>query len=225
MTLRVSSARAYSVTSVTRVGSVGGEECGDTVSSFESCEDRAYALISDGMGKGRAAAFTSGVSSMFAKRMLESGNRAPTVISMLNSFVRSKHEECSATVDLMELDLLTGKVDFYKCGAAATYVKRRDNLFKLAAQTVPLGILSATDTAKLSFDAEDGDVIIMLSDGIAQGDEDAIWLFDVITREWEDDADKMAKKIISAARKHGSEDDASVILTRVEKSEEVLPSL
>lgn len=215
MTLRASSRREFCTESVTRAENVGREECGDTVSTFLSSEDKAYALISDGMGKGRAAAFTSGIASMFAKRMLSAGNRAPTVIKMLNSFVRAKPEECSATVDLMELDLLTGKVDFYKCGAAATFVKRGDNLFKLTAETVPLGILSATDTAKLSFDAQDGDVIIMLSDGIAEGDEDAAWLLDTLTREWDDSLDKMTKKIIAAAREHGSDDDASVILTKV----------
>ena len=218
LTLRMSAARTCRAVSTSRVENVGREECGDTVSYFENCEDKFYALISDGMGKGRAAAFTSGVSSMFVKKMLGAGNRVPTVIKMLNSFVRSKPEECSATLDLMELDLLSGRVEFYKCGAAATYVKRGDNLFKLAAETVPLGILKATDAAKLSFDSEPGDVIIMMSDGIAQGDEDCIWLIELLSKEWEPNPETMAKKIIAAAREHGSDDDASVILVKVMES-------
>ena len=215
LTLRMASARGCSARSASKVSNAGREECGDTVAAFENCEDRYYALISDGMGKGRDAAFTSGVCSVFLKKMLGAGNRVPTVIKMLNSFVRAKPDECSATLDLMELDLLNGRVEFYKCGAAASYVKRGDNLFKLSAQTVPLGILKATDTAKLSFDSQKGDVIIMMSDGVTQGDEDCLWLFELLSGEWEPNLDNMTNKIIAAARAHGSPDDVSVVLTRV----------
>jgi stage II sporulation protein E len=217
MTLRMTKARVCRAVGVTRVENVGREECGDTVATFENCEDKFYALISDGMGKGREAAFTSGVSSMFLKKMLGAGNRVPTVIKMLNSFVRSKPEECSATLDLMELDLISGRAVFHKCGAAATYVRRADNLFKLSAETVPLGILRATDTAKLSFDTEDGDVIIMMSDGIAGGEDDAIWLMELLTKDWENNAEAMAKKIVATARERGSDDDASVIIIKVDR--------
>ena len=219
LTLRTSSARSIKAIGTTHVENVGREECGDTVATFENCEDRFYALISDGMGKGRTAALTSGVASMFVKRMLSAGNCAPTVIKMLNSFVRAKPEECSATIDLMELDLLSGRVEFYKCGSAATYVKRGDNLFKLSARTVPLGILRATDTAKLSFDAQAGDVIIMMSDGIAQGDDDPAWLIDLLSNDAEDDKKAMAKRIVAAARKQGSDDDASVVVVELRSSD------
>lgn len=219
LTLRASAARTFRASGYTRVENVGREECGDTAVTFENGEDRFYALISDGMGKGKTAALTSGVSSMFAKKMLSAGNRVPTVIKMLGAFVRAKPEECSATLDLMELDLLSGRAEFYKCGAAATYVKRGDNLFKLSAETVPLGILRATDTAKLSFDAQAGDVVIMMSDGIAQGDEDPIWLIELLSKEWLENADAMTKKIIAAAREHGSNDDASVVIVELRSND------
>ena len=106
-------------------------------------------------------------------------------------------------------------MEFYKCGAAATYVKRGENLFKLAAETVPLGILKATDAAKLSFDAQAGDVVIMMSDGITQGDEDCLWLIEILSKEWDPSAEIMTKRIIDAAREHGSEDDASVVMVKI----------
>ncbi len=211
LTLKMSSARTFSAYGVSEVSNVGGEECGDTVALFENCEDRYYALISDGMGKGREAAFTSGVSSMFLRKMLGAGNRVPAVIKMLNSFVRSKPDECSAALDLMEFDLLNGHVEFYKCGAAPTYVRRGENLFKLHAETVPLGILRATDTAKLSFDAEDGDVVIMMSDGV----RDTLDLVKLLTSEWTDDLGVMKRRIVESARADGSADDISVVLIKL----------
>lgn len=219
LTLRTASSRGFKAIPITHVENAGREECGDTVAAFENCEDRFYALISDGMGKGRTAALTSGVASMFVKKMLSTGNSVPTVIKMLNSFVRSKPEECSATIDLLELDLLSGRAEFYKCGSAATYVKRGDNIFKLSAETVPLGILRATDTAKLSFDAQVGDVIIMMSDGISQGEEDPCWLIELLSKELDGDTKAFAKRIVAAARKRGSEDDASVIVVELRSNE------
>ena len=220
LTLRTSRARAFRAIGTTHVENVGREECGDTVATFENCEDRFYALISDGMGKGRTAALTSGIAAMFVKRMLSAGNSAPTVIKMLNSFVRAKPEECSATLDLLELDLLTGRVEFYKCGSVATYVKRGDNLFKLSAKTVPLGILRATDTAKLSFDAQAGDVIIMMSDGISQGDDDPMWLIELLSKELDPDPKTLARRIVAAARREGSNDDASVVIVELRGTSE-----
>ena len=121
------------------------------------------------MGSGPDAAFTSGICARFLEKMLSSGNRCETSLKMLNGFLRNKGtssaRECSATVDLMELDRLTGSVAFYKSGAAPTYILREGSLFKLRSKTVPLGIIKELDAKKISFDTGDGDVIIMVSDG------------------------------------------------------------
>lgn len=226
LTLNMTSAKRFSVESLATTDNYGEEECGDTATTFENCDDRFYAVISDGMGTGREAAFTSGVASIFLRKMLGTGNRASTVIKMLSGFIRSKPEECSASADIMELDLLTGRAEFLKCGAAASFVRRRDNLFKLASATLPLGILDSTDAGRLTFDVEDGDVIIMMSDGVAMGNEDCMWLLDMLTTEWDDDLHLMTGRLIDRARRSGSRDDISVILTKigiVKKSEKTIP--
>jgi len=215
VTMRIDRGRSMNAHTVFRVNNTGVEECGDTVSAFESSDDKQVVIISDGMGRGREAAFTSGVCSVFLQKLIGTGNRADTVIKMLGNFVRSKPGECSSTVDLMELDLLTGRAEFYKCGAAASFVRRGGNLFKLAAETVPLGILTSGDIGKLSFDTQAGDVIIMLSDGVALGNDDSIWLLDLLTSGFDDNLELMAEKIISEARKRGSDDDISVALTSI----------
>ena len=216
MTLRMNEARSLSARCILRVNNTGREECGDTVASFEAAEDRYYVLISDGMGRGREAAFTSGVCSMFLQKMLGCGNMPETVIKMLGGFVRSKPGECSATVDLLSVDLLNGKTEFYKCGAAASFVRRGGNLFKLAANTVPLGILTAGDVGKLTFDVLPGDIVIMLSDGVAGGNDDSVWLLDLLGGGFDPNLEVMAEKIINAARSRGSEDDISVALVQIE---------
>ena len=224
VTMRVSSRVKYAVRRVMRTSAAKGGICGDTVNVFDSDRDLSYALISDGMGAGQEAAFTSGMCSLFLEKMLVAGNRADTALRMLNSMIRQKGGgigmECSATVDLMELDLLCGRAVFLKSGAAPTYVRRNDSIFRLHARTAPIGILRSVDAQRIAYDVLPGDVIIMLSDGIAaedgdEGSEDCIWLLDLLADGWEDNLDTMADAILARAREKGSSDDLSVILIEV----------
>ena len=197
--------------------------CGDTVSSFENQEDKAYLLISDGMGSGRDAALTSGICAMFLQKMLSASNRCDTSLKMLNSFLRNKGggsiHECSATVDLLELDLIYGKAAFYKSGAAPTYVYRSGSLFKLRSKTVPIGIIKELDAKKISFDVGDGDVIVMISDGVTQGRDECPWLFELLKKNVEGEGiERTADMIAERARREYGDDDISVIVIKVREN-------
>lgn len=217
MTLRMTSRRRFSAESVIKTRGAETDICGDSVATFENCDDRYYALISDGMGTGEEASMTSSICSIFLQKMISAGNDEYASVKMLNSFMRSKSGECSSTVDIMGLDLLSGRITFTKCGAALSLVKRGDNVFKLSAETMPLGILDRIDASKLSFDGEDGDVVIMVSDGAIVGDEEGTYLIKMLTEEWEDDLQKMAKRIVAVALEKCDRDDISVILTRIKE--------
>ncbi len=200
---------------------VGEEEyCGDSVGVFRRGGVQ-YAFISDGMGSGREAALTSGICSLFLQKMLGAGNRCETVLQMLNGFLRNKGSgslhECSATVDLMALDLLDGRATFYKCGAAPTYVLRDGSLFKIRSKTLPVGILRETDQKKISFEIHPSDVIVMVSDGVTQGREECPWLFDLLRRNVEHiGIEATADLIVQYAKSEGSTDDLSVLILRAD---------
>ena len=199
-----------------------GEEeyCGDSVGVF-SRDNMQYAYISDGMGSGREAALTAGICSLFLQKMLGADNRCETVLRMLNGFLRNKGSgslhECSATVDLMALNLLDGRATFYKCGAAPTYVLRDGSLFKIRSKTLPIGILRETDQKKISFDIHPSDVIVMVSDGVTQGREECPWLFDLLRHNVERvGIEATADLIVRHAKTEGSTDDLSVLILRAE---------
>ena len=92
--------------------SADGGVSGDSINLFSNKKDYFYALISDGMGAGREAALTSNLCSTFLEKMLRAGNRANTSLRMLNNMILSRCSssagECSSTIDLIELDLITG---------------------------------------------------------------------------------------------------------------------
>lgn len=212
-----------SLSVVRRVLRADGEEkyCGDSVGVFER-ENMQYAFVSDGMGAGREAALASGICALFLQKMIGAGNRCETVLRMLNGFLRNKGasslHECSATVDLMALDRISGYATFYKCGAAPTYVLRDGSLFKIRSKTLPIGILKELDHKKVRFEIHAGDVIVMVSDGVTQGKEECPWLFDLLRRNVElHGIEKTADLVVQYAKREGSADDLSVLILKVEE--------
>ena len=139
---------------------------------------------------------------------------------MLNGFLRHRGSgslhECSATVDLLELDLMRGKASFYKNGAAPTYVFRNGGIFKLRSRTVPVGIIRESDTRRIGFDVAAGDMIVMVSDGVTQGREECPWLFDLLRSQGENvSAERIADLVVKYAKNEGAADDLSVLVIKI----------
>lgn len=194
--------------------------CGDHIAMFKSDRACFYALISDGMGSGEDASLTSDVCALFLEKMLSAGNRVELSVRMLNSFIRQKNQgtgdECSATVDLMELDLMSGQAVFAKNGAAPTYVVRGGRVFKLRSRTLPIGILKDSDPQLLRFRMNPGDVVVMVSDGVTNGNDECPWLIELLSSPLPESMDSLRLKILRQAIASGSPDDLSAIAVRVE---------
>lgn len=218
--------RAFSADAAFATAASDGESiCGDTVSVFENKNDYLYALISDGMGTGNTAALTSEMCNAFLRNMLTAGNQMETSLRMLNSVLRahgSKSEtECSATIDLLQLDLYSGALTLVKSGAAPTFVIRRGNVFKLASPSFPIGILRALDAKQIDIACEDGDIIVMVSDGALRGGDDCAYLIEMLRdRELAREIpSKIADRIIRRAKAESDlpSDDISVVVVKVKK--------
>ena len=195
------------------------EVSGDTVACFESDDDYFYSLISDGMGSGELAKRTSGFVGEYIKGAMKLGAAKETLLHILNHTIRARREECSATVDLFELDLLNGNGIFLKSGAAPSYIKRESSIFRIRSQTTPIGLLKSIDTEKISVEIKPGDHIIMISDGIADITEDAPWLLLLLSEAPKSNLKEYADLILSEARKNsGTRDDMSVVVIRVDET-------
>ncbi|MBQ9780116.1 MAG: SpoIIE family protein phosphatase [Clostridia bacterium] len=197
--------------------------CGDHIALFKSENACFYALISDGMGSGEDASLTSDICALFLEKMLSAGNRVELSVRMLNSFIRQKNngtgDECSATVDLMELDLMSGQAIFAKNGAAPTYVVRGGRVYKLRSRTLPIGILKDSDPQLLTFRMHPGDVVVMVSDGVTHGNDECPWLIDLLSEPLPESMDHLRLEILRHAIASGSPDDLSAIAVRVEEKQ------
>ena len=99
---------------------------------------------------------------------------------MLNTFLMAKTDETFTTVDLLEVDLLSGEANFIKAGAAPSFVLRGDRLHRIESRTPPAGALRRMCAEQTSFGVREGDFVILMSDG-AGTDDDAGWLIRLLS--------------------------------------------
>ncbi len=150
----------------------GGEKySGDTFSTFEDGNGMFYAVICDGMGTGTKAALSSGLAVTLLEKLIKAGFGIKASVNTVNTALISKSgEECSVTLDLTAIDLFTGRVEFYKCGAADTVARKNGKLFNVGFSSLPLGILSNTEISCGTGNLGSGDVLVMSSDGVREED-------------------------------------------------------
>ena len=219
VSMTVREARRYAV-KWSRAGKCreGEELNGDSVAFFENGQDYFYAILSDGMGSGAEAALTSRICGVFLDKMLRAGSGKQQTIDMLNDVVRNKGIECFATVDLFELDLLSGEACFVKSGAAPSYVVRGDSVFRIESDTYPIGIVKEAKSEQISFKLLEGDVVVLLSDGVASCFDEALWVVDMLTADLKngESLSSACERIVNGARDRGRGGDASCAMIRIE---------
>ena len=223
MCLEFISRRCYSVAfGAARSSAEKGDPCGDSICRIDNGDDYFYAVLCDGMGQGNRAAFASGASIGFLKQMLSAKMSVETSLSVLNAWLRADREECSVSIDILKIDLLTGKAAIYKSGAAPSYLRRGRDVFPIESEGFPVGILKHTAAIRTDLDLRFGDVIMMGSDGIdpdgrISGGEE-VWLLDLIEAVDVDVPESVtvaAKNTVSAARSAGSRDDIGAIFVAI----------
>jgi stage II sporulation protein E len=142
------------------------EASGDTLSSVILSSGYHMLALCDGMGSGKLAnRQSSRVLNMF-EELLNSGFDENSATQIVNSIlVLEDGEEIFVTLDLFLFDLDKGLGEFVKAGAAATYVRRNDEIIKLEMETLPLGILEETHIKKSTRAFQRGDYLYFMSDG------------------------------------------------------------
>ena len=189
-------------------------------------DDGKYLLaISDGMGSGPEAMKSSKVAIKMLERLLVAGFDKDVSLKLINStLVANAKEDMYATLDIQILDLFNGNMEFIKNSACPTYVKRNKEVQLLKAITLPAGVLENVDLVVYDYDLQDGDVLVMCSDGVVDSNKDYLnkqmWLKYLLEEINTDDAQKIADIIVSEAIDNDfgvAKDDMTVIATKISK--------
>ncbi len=191
----------------------GESVSGDTVRLYEGEGGYFSALISDGAGSGDCAERASRFVADFISTVLPSHS----ALTLVNHILRHRGEDFATAVDLFNLDLYTGEAFFLKSGASTSYVKRGASIFRIKSHTAPLGTVKRAECEKIRVEIEDGDIVIMTSDGFPSG-EDCPWIYELLAKEPPEKLSAYADLLLKEAKKRTPPtDDMTVAVIKITK--------
>lgn len=139
---------------------------GDSIIQTKLKDGKYLIAISDGMGSGPEAKKSSQIVTSMLKRLLNSGFERNTSVDLINSNLLNVSDDVFATLDIIIADLYKGNIEFIKNGACPTYIKNNKKIQIIKSLTLPAGIVKSASTDVFDKDIENGDIIVMCSDGI-----------------------------------------------------------
>ena len=184
------------------------EENGDQCIWFPGTGNDYYVLLCDGMGTGAGAARESREAAGLLRKLLTAGLPAEHALRSLNALAVLRELGGCTTVDLLQLQLDTGRGTLYKWGAAPSYVLKNGQLRKIGTAGPPPGLSQQARETVDRLSLGGGEVLILLSDGAG---EDRL-----LRTSWT--APEPPPGVLAAAIvEHGAEegDDATVAVVRL----------
>lgn len=190
---------------------------------WEELPDGRFAIVlSDGMGNGKTAATESSLAVAAVIKLLKAGLEVELVLKLLNSILLLNAEnEIFSTIDLGILDKKTGKMKFYKIGAATTFIKRKNSVETVKVSAMPMGIVDGLKIDYVTVHLNPGDQVIMISDGVTDSKREDLsmdWLAETIGEIKSKDPQTMCDLIMNrAVENYGlkEKDDLTVLSVRV----------
>ena len=205
---------------VTQFNQGKNQHCGDTCRYFTDGRGRLVCIISDGMGSGGRAAVDSAMAAALCEKLLGAGFGYDCTLRLLNSAMLYKStDESLATVDISCFDLHTGRLELLKAGAAPTLVRRSGRTGRAECRSLPIGILHDIGFDRATVTLKEGDILLMMSDGVCSDGTD--WICAELEAFKDGDAKSLSEHIATAARRRRSddhEDDITVFAAIIEKA-------
>jgi len=194
------------------------EYCGDYFECFDDGNGREVMILSDGMGTGGRAAVDSALATEIFSSLVKAGIDFDCSLKLTNSALLIKGiDESLATLDIVSIDLFSGRAEFLKAGGAASFVRKKNKVAALELSALPAGILREISFERAYANIEPGDVVVMVSDGIIGSD--GSWIIAEL-KSWKgSSAQDLAQRIAELARHRrakGKEDDMTVICAIIE---------
>ncbi|HOJ12001.1 MAG TPA: SpoIIE family protein phosphatase [Clostridiales bacterium] len=147
---------------------------GDNYTFINAKDGKFVTALSDGMGSGEKASFQSRTTISLIEQFMETGFDKDITVKLINSILAlNASDDYFSTIDLSVIDLNNGITEFVKIGAAPTYIKRNDRVEVVKTASLPAGILGNMEVELVKKTLSDGDMLIMLSDGILDAFENS----------------------------------------------------
>lgn len=199
--------------------SAENEMCGDCFDSFYDGRGNFVSVLSDGMGTGSRAAIDGAMTASVFSRLIVSGFSFPCALRLVNSAMLVKsRDESLATLDILKINLYNGQSVIYKAGATVSLLYRKGKVSEIKKSAMPIGILRQAEFATVRGGLKEDDVIVMMSDGAADGNLEEIKAYIKQNGFSYDLPEKLCA--IAKSRNVTRHDDITVAVVKIKVNEE-----
>ena len=194
---------------------------GDSFLSIKLKDGKYLVALSDGMGSGEEARQSSNKALKMLENLLLSGFDKKTSLELINSSLINQNEEIFATLDIAIIDLYKGNVELIKSGACPTYIKSKNSVQVIKANSLPAGIINEYSLQSFDRDISSGEILLMCSDGILDSNVEyknkELWVKYLLEDIETNNTKKIADLVLNEAIDNGygtAKDDMSVVVCK-----------
>ena len=187
---------AFGIASATKAGETAS---GDTCSVIRIDERTFLCALSDGMGSGEQARRISDCAVSLIESFYRAGMAGETVLSTVNRLLSFNREESFACIDMATVNLDTGRADIIKIGSPLGFLLADDSIEILESNSLPLGVLEGVRPTALQRSLSDGNVLLLISDGITAAFGSSTDIADFLARARTDNPQTLADGLLAAA--------------------------
>lgn len=192
----------------------GESESGDTISILCPSASKRLFAICDGMGHGSEASNASKNAVNMIENFYRAGIESNIILALANKLLRLCADDVFSTLDIAVADTVSGALDVVKLGSSASFIIRKDNIEMLSCSGAPIGILDSVDSVTVKYQLFDGDMVLMMSDGVfdtlaSEGIAEIVDTLDTSNPQL------LADEILRKALENGASDDCSVVAFRL----------
>lgn len=143
------------------------EISGDTHSIVRLNDEKFLVALSDGMGSGTDAESISSISLSLIESFYKAGMNSTLILNTVNKLLSINTEDAFTALDIAVINLKETTIDFIKYGAPYGFIINDGAVKIIESNTLPLGILEEISPSVAQTKLNDGDMILLLTDGIS----------------------------------------------------------
>ena len=199
---------------------------GDSTLTVRLNDGKYLIAISDGMGSGKEAKENSSKVLKLLENLLVSGFDKNISLDLINNALINQNKESFVTLDIAIIDLYLGNVEFIKSAACPTYIKHGKKVQMIKSNSLPTGIIEGSKIQTYDKDIEQGEIIVLCSDGILDSNVEyknkELWIKYLLEDIETTNTQKIANLILeeSIDNNYGvAKDDMSVLVCKFRKKE------
>ena len=136
------------------------------------------------------------------------------ILTLVNKLLCLTSDESFSSLDICVIDTVSGGLDIIKMGAVSTFVCHRGSAEIISCAAPPAGIIERAVPLTARRQLYDGDMVVMMSDGVYDAlDEQGV--LDAVEQIRTSNPQVLADRLLERALAAGAEDDCTVLVMRL----------